>query len=112
MTLVSNALRRSAGHHDAYCTLQIEGVCPDATDTKTHGCMLCHVRLIGEAGGAQKPDDTLAAFGCGPCHDVFDSRVPGLEKNSADWLFYALRGIARTQRLWREWGLISIKGVK
>ena len=106
MTMVSNALRDSAGHHDARCFLNIAGVCTG------QGCVLCHIRLIGECGGAQKPDDTLAAFGCGACHDVFDSRVPGLEKNSADWLFYALRGMARTQRWWRQWGFITVKGAK
>jgi len=112
MSIVSQKLRDSAGHHDAYCTLQITGVCGDSTTDKTAGCVLCHVRLIGEAGGAQKPDDTLACFGCGPCHDVFDGRVPGLEKNSADWMFYALRGMTRTLRWWQQWGFITIKGAK
>lgn len=108
MSIVSNALRQSAGHPDAECFLAIEGVCqwPNA------GNVLCHIRLIGECGGGQKPDDTLASFGCCACHDVFDGRVPGLEKNSADWNFYALRGMARTLRWWQRHGLISIKGAK
>jgi hypothetical protein len=112
MTIIAKKLRESAGHPDAYCTLQIAGVCGDATDAKTAGCVLCHVRLIGECGGGQKPDDTLAVLGCGPCHDVFDGRKPGLEKNSADWLFYALRALARTYRFWQQHGFISVKGAK
>ena len=112
MTIISNALRNSAGHHAAHCMYEIAGVCRDSTTDKTAGCVLCHVRLIGEAGGAQKPDDTCAAFGCGACHDVFDGRVPGLEKNSADWMFYAIRGMTRTIRWWHQHGYLTIKGAK
>jgi hypothetical protein len=106
MTLVSNALRKSAGHHDAQCQFNIAGVCNGL------GCVLCHIRLIGEAGGGQKPDDTCAAHGCGACHDVFDGRVPGLEKNSTDWNFYALRALVRQMRWWQQWGFITVKGAK
>lgn len=106
MSIVSNALRKSAGHHDARCFLNIAGVCD------MRGCVLCHIRLIGEVGGGQKPDDTLATLGCSACHDVFDGRVPGLEKNSADWNFYALRGMARTLRWWHQNNFIAIKGIK
>lgn len=108
MSIVSNKLRDSAGHHDAYCTLQIAGVCA----WPNGGLVLCHIRLIGECGGGQKPDDTLAAFGCCACHDVFDGRVPGLEKNSTDWNFYALRGMARTIRWWHQHDYLSIKGAR
>jgi hypothetical protein len=112
MTLVSKSLRDSAGHPDAHCMLQIPGVCGDATDSKTAGCVLCHVRLAGEAGFGQKPDDTLAVFGCGPCHAHFDSNgVRGL-RGSPEWFEYALRGVARTQRWWREHGYLSVKGAK
>ena len=54
MTIVAKKLRESAGHPDAYCTLQIAGVCPDNTDSKTAGCMLCHIRLPGEVGGQRR----------------------------------------------------------
>lgn len=108
MSIVSQALRKSAGHHDARCMLNIAGVCVG----EAGGCVLCHVRLIGECGGGQKPDDTLATFGCVACHDVFDGRTPGLEKNSTDWNFYALRGMARTIRWWHEHGFLTIKGTK
>lgn len=111
MTIVAKKLRESAGHHNAYCTLQIAGVCGDPTDAKTAGCMLCHVRLVGEVGGGQKPDDFCAVLGCGPCHRVFDGNgcAPMPE---AEWLFYAIRGMTRTMRFWVENGFISIKGAK
>lgn len=111
MSIIANALRKSAGDHDARCMLNIAGVCPDETEAKTAGCMLCHVRLIGEVGGGQKPDDLCATFGCGPCHTVFDGNgVRKLPKE--EWLFYAIRGMARTLRWWHERGYLTIKGVK
>lgn len=113
MSLVSKALRDSAGHPDAHCMLEIAGVCGDSTTSKTAGCVLCHVRLVGEVGGGQKPDDTMGIFGCGPCHSYFDSNGKnGLVRNSEDWLFYALRGIQRTQRWWVDHGFITVKGAK
>lgn len=110
--IISKKLRESAGHHDARCMLNIEGVCPDATESKTAGNVLCHVRLSGNAGGAQKPDDICATFGCTPCHAAFDGNgtTKGLVRGSQEWLFYALRGMTRTQRWWRDHGFITIKG--
>lgn len=111
MTIKSQALRDSAGHPDAHCMLNIAGVCPDETESKTAGNMLCHIRLGGEVGGAQKPDDFCGTFGCGQCHAVFDSNGQrGLPE--PDWLFYAIRGMARTQRWWVEHGYLTIKGMK
>ncbi len=110
--IISNALRKSAGHHDARCMLNIAGVCPDHTESKMAGNMLCHVRLIGEVGGGQKPDDISACFGCGPCHTVFDSNGTTKTLTEADWMFYALRGVTRTLRWWYDHGFLSIKGVK
>ncbi len=109
MSIVSQKLRDSAGHHDARCFLNIEGVCPDETESKTAGNMLCHIRMAGEVGGGQKPDDTFASFGCGPCHRVLDGNgcAPMDEK---EWLYYALRGMARTIRWWHQHGFIDIKG--
>jgi len=110
--IVSQKLRDSAGHPDAHCMLQVAGVCGDATTAKTAGCVLCHVRIPGDVGGAQKPDDTCAAFGCGPCHTALDSNgtTKGLRRGSEDWLFYALRGIVRTQRWWVENGFMKVQG--
>lgn len=111
MSFVSKRLRDSAGHHEAYCTLQIAGVCGDPTTAKTAGCVLAHVRIAGEVGGGQKPDDHCAALACGPCHTHFDSNgVRGLKRGSEEWLFYALRGMARTMRFWRDNGFVSFGG--
>lgn len=110
--IVSKKLRESASHHDAHCMLQIQGVCGDSTTAKTAGNVLCHIRFAGNAGGAQKPDDICATFGCGPCHTAFDSNgtTKGLERGSPEWLYYAFRGLTRTQRWWRDHGFITIKG--
>lgn len=35
MSIVSPKLRASAGHYNAYYTVQVAGVCPDATTAKT-----------------------------------------------------------------------------
>ena len=113
MSIVSNALRKSAGHPDAYCTVQLPGICPDSTDSKTAGCMLAHWRFAGNAGGAQKPDDMGAAgFACGPCHTAMDSNgtTHGIQRGSADWLFYAFRSTHLTLRFWHQHGFITIKG--
>ena len=112
--IVSKKLRQSAGHHDARCMLNISGVCGDATTAKTAGCVLAHIRIAGEVGGAQKPDDVCATFACGPCHTAFDSNgtVHGLARGSEGWLFYALRGMARTLRWWHEHGFLSVDGAK
>lgn len=107
MSIKSQALRDSAGHWDARCMLEIAGVCqwPSA------GNMLCHIRVAGEVGGGQKPDDTMATFGCMACHVVFDGNgTKGLSET--DWNFYALRGMARTLRWWHTHGFLSIKGAK
>jgi hypothetical protein len=100
----SDALRDSAGHLDAECTLRIAGVCRG----RAAGNVLCHVR-IGCAGVGTKPDDVCAAFGCCACHDVFDGRAGNLVKGSPDWLFYALRGITETTAWWIRHGFLKIE---
>jgi hypothetical protein len=106
MSFISKKLRQSAGHTEAHCMLNIAGVCPDETPSKTAGNMLCHIRMAGMCGGGQKPDDTMATFGCGPCHTVFDGNgVRCLSEQ--DWLYYALRGMARTTRFWLEHGFLT-----
>lgn len=101
-------LRASAGHPEAYCTLQIAGVCGDPTTAKTAGNVLCHIRLPDFCGMGMKPPDYLAALGCGPCHTHFDSNgKQGLKRGSEDWLFYALRGMARTHQFWHEYGFLT-----
>ena len=108
--IVSNALRKSAGHHDARCMLEIAGVCQG----EAGGCVLAHIRIAGEVGGAQKPDDVCATFACNACHTALDSNgtAHGLQRGSVDWLFYSLRGMARTLRWWHQHGFLSIKGAR
>ena len=114
MTIVSKALRQSAGHHDARCMVNVAGVCGDDTTAKTAGCMLAHWRFGGNAGGGQKPDDLCAGFACGPCHTAMDSNgtAHGIRRGSEDWLFYAFRATARTLRWWRDHGFLTIEGDK
>lgn len=112
--IISKDLRDSAGHHNAYCTIQIPGVCGDATTAKTSGCVLCHWRLPGDVGGAQKPDDLTAGFGCGPCHTAMDSNgtTHGITRCSQEWYAYAMRAMVRTQRFWAQNGYLAVKGWK
>jgi len=114
MTIVSKALRDSAGHHDAHCMTQIAGVCGDATTAKTAGCVLAHIRYCGNAGGGQKPNDFHATFACGPCHIALDGNgtTKGLVRGSEEWLHYAMRGMQRTQDWWATHGYLTIKGAK
>ena len=109
--IVSKKLRDSAGHPDARCFLNISGVCPDETESKTAGNMLCHFRFSVNAGGAQKPDDLCTGFGCGPCHKVMDANgtTKGITRGSEEWLFYAFRASQRTLRWWVDHGYITIK---
>lgn len=108
MTYKYSRLRESAGHHDARCMLNIAGVCGDATTAKTAGNMLCHLRIPGAAGFGQKPDDTCATFGCGPCHAALDNNGSphGIARGSLEWYEYAMRGMMRTQAWWREHGYL------
>lgn len=112
--IVSKKLRQSAGDPDAHCMIQVAGICGDATESKTAGNMLCHFRFSGNAGGAQKPDDLCAGFGCGPCHTVMDSNGTnhGIQRGSEEWLFYAFRASQRTLRWWVDHGYITVKGWK
>ena len=41
-------------------------------DTET--TVLCHLRMFGAAGMAEKPDDWFAVFACQHCHDALDGR--------------------------------------
>ena len=114
MSIVSTALRKSAGHPEAHCMVNVAGVCGDATEAKTAGCMLAHWRFSGNAGGGQKPDDICAGFACGPCHTAMDSNgvTKGIRRGSDEWLFYAFRATVRTQRFWYDHGFLTIKGAK
>ena len=114
MTVVSKKLREAAGHPDAYCTVQVSGVCGDASTDKTAGCVLAHWRFSGNAGMGQKPDDLCGGFACGPCHTVMDSNgtAHGIRRGSEEWLFYAFRSTVRTLRWLVDHGYLTIRGEK
>lgn len=96
-------LRKSA--KGEACTLNVAGVCNYDTATT----VLCHLPIIGEHGGAMKTADYCAAYGCNACHDWIDNRV-GVHPYE-ERLFYAARGMVRTQRRMVEKGLIVVKGI-
>jgi hypothetical protein len=93
---------------DQECTLQIANWLCDGPET----VVLAHIPLPGNHGTGLKPDDLCAAYACHTCHDLLDGRRKGLEHGSQDWLFYALRGMARTLRIMCDAGIITIKGSK
>lgn len=97
----SESLRLSAA--DMPCMLNITDVC------RNDGSSLCHIRIPGCGGASIKPDDFVAVGACRWCHDVFDGRASGLQRCSEDWLFYALRGLARTLRWWADNGYMEVK---
>jgi len=100
----SNAVTQSA--RDQECTLQIAGFQCAPNET----VVLAHIPLPGNHGTGLKPDDLCACYGCTTCHALLDGRIPGLPKWSADWFFYALRGLARTLRALYDAGILTIKG--
>lgn len=100
----SNAVTQSA--RDQECTLQIAGFQCAPKET----VVLAHIPLPGNHGTGLKPDDLCACYGCATCHALLDGRMPGLAKWSADWFFYALRGLARTLRALYDEGILTIKG--
>lgn len=64
---VSAEWRKSARGQN--CTLMLPGCRNDTATT-----VLCHLRMFGWAGAAQKPHDFLAVYACGHCHDLLDRR--------------------------------------
>lgn len=102
----SNAVTQSARDQD--CTLQISGFPCAPNET----VVLAHIPLAGNHGAGLKADDVCSCYACATCHDLLDGRLPGLPKDSADWYFYALRGLARTLRAMYDAGILTIKGAK
>lgn len=100
----SDAVTQSARDRD--CTLQIAGFQCAPNET----VVLAHIPIPGNHGMGLKPDDLCACRACAVCHDLLDGRTPGLQKGSADWYFYALRGMARTLRAMHDAGILTIKG--
>ena len=63
-----------------------------------------HIRIIGAAGVAQKPDDTFGVHACDACHDVLDRRNSA-NAEMLDWLD-VLRALYETQHRLLSAGLI------
>jgi hypothetical protein len=97
MGIVSSKLRNSARGQP--CTFQIPGVCNHDPATT----VLCH--LPSEVkGAATKSDDFNAAFGCSSCHEAIDLH----RLSAADELYFSMRALQRTQRIWVTSGLVFV----
>lgn len=97
MGIISTKLRKSAKGQS--CTFQIPGICNHNPETT----VLCHLPSDVK-GGATKSDDFHAAFGCSACHDAID--LHWLTKHEE--LFFSLRALQRTLRIWVKAGLIVV----
>lgn len=53
------------------CMIRIPGICTHDPE-KT---VLAHFRMLPYCGGSLKPDDAVAAWADGPCHDAVDGRL-------------------------------------
>jgi hypothetical protein len=100
----SDAVTQSARDQD--CTLQIAGFQCAPNET----VVLAHIPMMGNHGAGLKADDVCGCYACATCHALLDGRMDGLTKDSADWYFYALRGLARTLRAMYDAGILTIKG--
>ena len=87
------------------CTFNVAGVCNYNPET----VVLCHLPILVPAGIGQKAPDYCAAYGCSACHDWIDNR--GGVHPYEERLYYAARGLVRTQHRMIEKGLIVVKGV-
>lgn len=66
---VSKVIRNASAGQT--CTLQIPGVCNQNPETVVG----CHLRMMGVAGMAQKPDDVFLVDACSDCHALLDNRA-------------------------------------
>ena len=99
MGIYSKKLRDSA--RGQQCTFRIPGICNHDPETT----VLCHIRDETKGMG-NKALDISAAFGCSACHTAIDQhRLIGLGESG-----YMLRALQRTQKIWRDSGLIVIAG--
>lgn len=89
------------------CTIRLPGVCLFHPETT----VWCHAN--GSAAGkgiGMKSHDLLGAFGCQPCHDVYDRRRPapiGSTRVDIELAFW--EGHARSLLRLLERGLIVLK---
>lgn len=97
MGVISAKLRESARGQP--CCLQIPGVCNHNPETT----VLTHIQSEWKGMGNKSPD-FVACFACYDCHNELDNHRLSKE----DELFYSLRGMQRTWKIWIEMGLIVI----
>jgi hypothetical protein len=74
---------------DKPCMIRLPGICshnPEET-------RLCHLRMAGITGGAQKAPDAMGAWGCHPCSLATEN---GYEVSEAVRVMF-LEGVMRTQ---------------
>ena len=69
------------------CMIRIPGICNQNPET----VVLCHLRMPGITGTAQKSPDPLGAWGCSDCHSYCESRLNDRDRRAF------LEGIMRTQ---------------
>ncbi len=84
------------------CTLAI----PEACNHDPSTVVACHLPPRGASGISLKGADTWVAFGCSACHNALDSRSGSIKRFGEDWLFYAFRGVYRTQIVLADMGLL------
>jgi len=94
--LKSKAWRDSARGKE--CELRL-----DCCNFNQETTALCHLRMFGWAGTAQKPDDFLAVYACSACHDALDRR--GSKAGVDPWDI--LRALGNTLRKHYEEGRIK-----
>ncbi len=83
------------------CQIRIPGVCNGDPNTT----VLCHLRLAGITGTAQKSPDLLGAWGCSACH----AETEGNADPAVRLDFY--EGIFRTQYQLIKAGIIRWDGI-
>ena len=99
MGIVSQKLRDSA--RGQTCSLRFAGCCNyDPTTT-----VLAHLPSPVKGMGT-KSDDWHAVFACRACHDALDQHDYDPREIDRD----VLHALQRTQKVWRDMGLIIIAG--
>lgn len=86
------------------CTLRIPGVCCGDPETT----VAAHLPYSGRGMGQKAPDHHVA-FACQTCHDCIDGRG-GYRVLLEERLECCLRGIAETQALLFEEGVLEVSG--
>lgn len=94
----SKKLRDSARGKE--CQIRIPGICNYNNET----VVLCH---INGGGAGTKHSDLFGAYGCDLCHSAVDGRIrTQYNKDEIDLML--LQGMARTQQIMLDEGLIKI----